>query len=60
MMKKMENKFLTIDDVKFDKCVLCGIKTKYKKTDDTIKRLGYIKGAGQLCFNCFIQGFQCG
>ena len=36
----------------YDKCVLCGEKTVYKKTDNIHSRTGYIEGAGQLCVLC--------
>ena len=36
----------------YDKCMLCGEKTMYKKTDHVDKRMGYIEGAGQLCVSC--------
>ena len=36
----------------YDKCMLCGEKTMYKKTDHVDKRMGYIEGAGQLCTSC--------
>ena len=43
-----------------EECIKCGEETKYNKSDHVDKRVGYIDGAGQLCNNCFIQGFQCG
>ena len=36
-----------------DKCVSCGCKTPYEKSDHVDFRLGYIEGAGQLCKSCF-------
>ena len=40
------------DVQEFDLCVLCGEKTRWKKTDHVDKRMGYIEGAGQLCGSC--------
>ena len=36
-----------------DKCVSCGCKTPYEKSDHLDFRLGYIEGAGQLCLDCY-------
>ena len=36
-----------------DKCVSCGCKTSYDKTDHVDFRLGYIEGSGQLCLDCY-------
>ena len=36
-----------------DKCVSCGCKTPYEKTDHVDYRLGYVEGAGQLCLECY-------
>jgi len=43
-----------------DKCVKCGEITMYEKNVHIDRRMGYVEGAGQLCNDCFIQGFQCG
>ena len=40
------------EDVQYDKCMLCGEKTRWKKTDNIHSRTGYIEGAGQLCVSC--------
>ena len=42
---------MEIGEVKMkDKCVSCGVETSYDKTDHVDFRLGYVEGAGQLCF----------
>ena len=48
------------DNTEKDKCVKCGEITMYEKNVHIDRRMGYIEGAGQLCNECFIQGFQCG
>lgn len=35
-----------------DKCVLCGVETRYDEDDHVDMRYGYIEGVGQLCINC--------
>lgn len=35
-----------------DKCVRCGNPTAYNKKVSSLKRVGYMEGAGQLCKNC--------
>lgn len=37
----------------FDKCVLCGELTPYKKSDHVDTREFYVEGAGQLCGGCY-------
>jgi len=39
-------------DEEIELCVNCGKETQYKKSDHIDTRLGYIKGAGQLCSRC--------
>ena len=41
-----------MSEEEFDSCVMCGAKTKYKKSDHIDYRSGYIEGAGQLCIVC--------
>ena len=40
------------DMQEFDLCVKCGEKTMYKKNVHIDRRMGYVKGAGQLCTSC--------
>ena len=35
-----------------DKCVICGKETIYPKNTHIDMRVGYVEGAGQLCFEC--------
>ena len=35
-----------------EKCVLCGDKTPYKKSDNINIRKHYVEGVGQLCPMC--------
>lgn len=37
------------DDGEYDKCVICGRETSYKKNTHIDLRVGYIEGAGQTC-----------
>jgi hypothetical protein len=36
----------------YDTCSMCGQETKYLKSTSVDMRIGYIEGAGQLCFQC--------
>ena len=36
-----------------DFCVICSSETNYAKTDHISKRVGHVKGTGQLCLDCF-------
>jgi hypothetical protein len=36
-----------------DKCVICNDDSLYDKTMPIKLRLGYIKGSGQLCLECY-------
>ena len=36
-----------------DKCVICGVDSLYDIDEHINFRIGYIKGSGQLCLNCF-------
>ena len=36
----------------YDICTMCGEETKYLKSTSVDMRIGYIEGAGQLCFKC--------
>ena len=38
-----------------DKCVICNEDSLYYKTMPIILRLGYIKGSGQLCLDCYVK-----
>jgi len=33
----------------YDKCVICGVETSYKRSTPIDLRIGYIEGAGQTC-----------
>ena len=59
-MSPFDNDEFITSRIQKEECVKCGEETKYNKSDHVDKRVGYIDGAGQLCNNCFIQGFQCG
>ncbi len=37
---------------KKDKCVMCGVKTRYDVTTHIDNRKHYIEGAGQMCMPC--------
>ena len=37
----------------FDKCVLCGKETEYKRSTHIDMRVGYVEGSGQLCSVCY-------
>jgi hypothetical protein len=41
-----------------DKCVVCGCKTQYKKTDHIDFRKFYVEGAGQLCGKCWSEIYE--
>jgi hypothetical protein len=41
------------DKEEYDNCVMCGEKTKYKRTDHIDIREHYVEGAGQLCEKCY-------
>jgi len=34
-------------------CVTCKKETTYYKEDHIDKRIGYIRGSGQLCLDCY-------
>ena len=51
MPKIKKSKYKASPNAEF--CVLCGTETKYRKDDHIDKRTGYIRGAGQLCRNCY-------
>jgi len=36
-----------------EKCVICGILTKYSISDHIDIRYGYVEGVGQLCTPCY-------
>jgi hypothetical protein len=38
-----------------DKCVICNDDSLYDKTMPIKLRLGYIKGSGQLCLDCYVK-----
>lgn len=40
------------DNVKIEKCVICGAETPYKFSDPIGKREYYVEGAGQTCVKC--------
>jgi hypothetical protein len=39
----------------FEVCVACGRKTRVRMTDNVASRPHYIEGAGQLCFDCYVE-----
>lgn len=36
-----------------EKCVTCGVHTKYNISDHIDVRYGYVEGVGQLCHSCY-------
>lgn len=38
-----------------DLCICCGAETEYTRDTAIGKRVGYIEGAGQLCFRCYCE-----
>ena len=36
-----------------DNCVTCNKETHYRIDDHIDMRIGYVEGAGQLCFDCY-------
>ena len=40
---------------KFERCCACGKLTNVERNTDISKRKYYIKGAGQLCKNCYFE-----
>lgn len=36
----------------YDKCVLCGKETPYKRSTHIDMRVGYVEGCGQVCEEC--------
>jgi hypothetical protein len=50
------NEFTIEKDGKmYDKCVVCSGITAYTTDTDIYHRVGYIEGAGQVCYNCYTQ-----
>jgi hypothetical protein len=48
------NEFTIEKDGKmYDKCVVCSGITAYTTDTDINHRVGYVEGAGQLCYTCF-------
>ena len=37
-------------DLKFDKCLTCGLESPYTEDTHIDMRSGYVEGAGQFCF----------
>ena len=44
----------------FEHCILCGVETSVKIDTHVDMRIGYIDGAGQLCFKCYSRGTEHG
>ena len=44
---------MVIGKVMKDKCVTCGVDSLFNIREHIKFRIGYIKGAGQLCLDCF-------
>lgn len=42
----------------YDSCVVCGAKTRFKKTTPLEMRSDYLPGAGQLCPRCAAQNID--
>jgi len=40
----------------YDRCILCGDITIYTTDTHIDHRVGYVEGAGQLCYTCFTKG----
>ena len=41
-----------INDIVFEKCVLCGVQTNVPVDAHINSRVNYVEGAGQLCHLC--------
>ena len=52
MLKRMKK------EDKYDSCVVCGAKTRFKKTTPLEMRSDYLPGAGQLCPRCAAQNID--
>lgn len=50
-MMKLRQKLKTQND-EYEYCVLCGVKTQYKRSEPIQNRIGYEIGVGQLCEHC--------
>ena len=46
-------KFIEGEIVMLDNCVTCDKETSYDVKDHTNERMGYVKGVGQLCLDCY-------
>jgi len=42
-------------DFGYEECIVCGVQTNVHKTTHIDYRVGYIEGAGQLCYGCYTQ-----
>jgi len=40
------------NDEEYDVCVVCGARTRYRRSEPLESRVDYIPGAGQLCRRC--------
>jgi hypothetical protein len=51
--KKIRRRYFEIsnESIEYDRCVICGKETQYRKDLDIMYRVGYIEGAGQTCPN---------
>ena len=52
MLKRMKK------EDKYDSCVVCGAKTRFKKTTPLEMRSDYLPGAGQPCPRCAAQNID--
>lgn len=43
---------------KKETCINCGIKMAISKYTIVDNRIGYIEGAGQLCYDCYIKIYE--
>jgi len=48
-------KLETISKTGYDLCINCGKETKYLANTPIAERYNYVKDAGQLCDDCYIQ-----
>lgn len=46
----IRNKYHKHLNLKFDKCMKCGLESPYTEDTHIDVRLGYIEGVGQFCF----------
>ena len=47
----IRKKYSEHSNIKFDKCISCGLETPYLENTPTGERIGYVDGIGQGCWN---------